>query len=206
MRHLGRFLFAIFMAIGMYGSVWAQSHLPDRPAEIGDTIISQAWLEPSDPDKAVHAIGGIEIEAPVEILWAIMMDCEMAIMLAPDIKDCEIIESADDGTWDIRKQKVSVSSVLPKFVTVFRSEYEENTSIRISRVRGDLKLQDGLWILEPLSKTRTRVTYQARLKPKGPVPRSLFRRAVDKDLPEILGNLRAEAERRADTSERSSEF
>ena len=177
-------------------SAWAASPMPEAPKNFGNAIISQAWIEKSDSDRAIHAIGGVTIKAPAKVIWSIMLDCDMAVVLADDIKDCEILESGTGENWDIRKQKVSVSSILPKFVTVFRSDYLPYSEIRISRVRGDLKIQAGLWKLEEATPESTIVTYQARLKPKGPVPKSLFRRAVDKDLPEILSKLKRAAEDR----------
>ena len=200
MARLRRFIWIAQLTIAFASVSNAKELLPLPPVEIGEDIISEAWIEPGDPDKAVHAIGGIEINASVSVIWEIMLDCEMAIQIASDIKGCEVLEKDESNTWDIRKQKVSVSPILPKFVTVFRSDYTHHRQIDISRVRGDLIIQDGRWVIEPLLNERTRVTYQARLKPKGPVPRALFRRAVDKDLPEILGNLRDLAESRFQSS------
>ena len=84
--------------------------------------------------------------------------------------------------------------MLPKSVSIFRSDYDVNKSIKISLAGGNMKVQDGLWTLTPLENNKTRVAYRATVLSKFSVPRGLIKRAMRKDVPDILTNMRTEAE------------
>ena len=123
-----------------------------------------------------------------------MLNCERAHEVSTDIRECKILETSKDMRWDIRKQKFAVSPFLPKFDTTFRTEYSGNALegfvMEISRISGDLKVQDGRWDIIPLSPTSSRVIYQAAIEPSLPIPDKIIRKQVGIGIPQILKNLR----------------
>jgi len=156
-------------------------------------IFTEVWRDKSRKDAAIDVFGAIDIAATPTTIWNIMLDCTRGIEIVADMTSCEVLESSEDALWDIRQQVFKVGFLLPKVTTRFRSDYIENKEIKVSRVGGDMKVQDGLWTLMPLSETVTRVTYRAAVLPKFPVPRGLLKKATRKDTPEILESLRLTA-------------
>lgn len=158
----------------------------------GGHVIS-VWRDKTREDAALDVFGAIDIAATPETIWKIMLDCERAKIIVNDMKTCEVLETAPDGSWDLREQKMKVGPLLPKSVSVFRSDYDTNKSIKISLAGGNMKVQDGLWTLTPLENSKTRVAYRATVLSKFVVPRGMIKRAMRKDVPEILNNMRDEA-------------
>lgn len=165
--------------------------------EQGDAIIS-VWKDREHEKKPTVSRGGIDITAPVSIVYNIMLNCDRMYEVSSDIRECIVMETSDDASWDIRKQKFAVSPILPKFNAIFKTEYSgsdaEGRTMVISKISGDLKVQDGRWDIMPLSDNRTRVIYQAAIKPSLPIPAKIIREQVGIGIPDILRNLRDVAE------------
>lgn len=162
----------------------------------GGHIIS-VWRDNTREDAAIEVFGAIDIDAPPAIIWNMMLDCERAQIIVEDMSSCKILDSAADKSWDIREQKMKVGPLLPKSVSIFRSDYDPHKSIKISLVGGNMKVQDGLWVLSPIENGKTRVSYRATVLSKFSVPRTLIKRAIRKDVPKILNNMRTQAEKDA---------
>ena len=58
-----------------------------------------------------------------------------------------------------------------------------------------MTIQDGVWSLTSIENKKTRVTYRATALPKFAVPRGFTEKAMHKDVPNILNNMVAEAEK-----------
>lgn len=163
----------------------------------GDAIIS-VWKDRERDHKPTVSKGGIDIMVPAADVFAIMMDCARMSEISSDIRECDIIDSAPDGSWDIRKQKFAVSPVLPKFKTTFRTIYMDGPNMgfvmETERLSGNLKVQEGRWDIIALSPVDTRVIYQAALKPSLPIPAKTIRKQVAIGIPKILRSLRDVAE------------
>ncbi len=180
---------------------------PEAEASLlrGDYHIS-VWQDKSRNDKAIDVFGAIDVAAAPETIWAIMTDCRRTLSIVTQMTLCEVLETAPDGSWDVRRQKIKVGALLPKSTSIFRSDYDRPHHIQISLLGGNMKIQEGEWILTVLENGKTRVSYRARLRPKFPVPRGLLKRGVRQDVPQILENLRDQSERDqtrlAETSDR----
>ena len=159
----------------------------------GEHVIT-VWRDPGRDDAALDVFGAIDIEATVETIWNMMLDCERARIIVQNMKSCKILETAPDGSWDVREQITKTGFLLPKNTSVFRSDYDLYKSIKISLAGGDMKVQDGLWILTPLDRINTRVTYRATILSKFAVPQGFIKSAMRKDVPEVLGNMREQAQ------------
>lgn len=165
--------------------------------ERGDAIIS-VWKDRERDHKPTISRGGIDIMVPAADVFAIMLDCKRMLEVSADIRQCDVLETSPDGSWDIRKQKFAVSPVLPKFKTTFKTVYSEKADyghiMEIEKISGDLKVQEGRWDIIVLGPDETRVIYQAALKPSLPIPAKVIRKQVAIGIPEILQNLRNVAE------------
>lgn len=159
----------------------------------GNAIIS-VWKDRERDHKPTISRGGIDIMVPAAKVFAIMLDCDRMSEISSDIRQCDVLETSPDGSWDIRKQKFAVSPILPKFKTTFKTVYSDGPNLghimEIEKISGDLKVQEGRWDIIALSPTETRVIYQAALKPSLPIPAKTIRKQVAIGVPEILRNLR----------------
>jgi hypothetical protein len=150
-----------------------------------------------DPAGGARVLGGIDIPAPPEVVWKVMLDCGEAVRYVPKLKACRVLRSDPGGAWDVREH-VFDYGVLGRIRHVFRSDYSGQSAIRTTRVEGDLKASQGEWRLEPIEGgAATRVRYQSRSQPKTPVPGPIARQAIRRDAPASLRGLRAAAARRA---------
>ncbi|MEP4052400.1 MAG: SRPBCC family protein [Litorimonas sp.] len=169
----------------------------------GDAIIS-VWKDRERAHKPTISKGGIDIMVPAADVFSIMLDCDRMTEVSKDIRECEVLETTDDGSWDIRKQKFAVSPLLPKFKTTFRTDYMvkpgQSYVMQVEKISGDLKVQEGRWDIIAIGPDETRVIYQAALKPSFPIPAKVIRKQVAIGIPDILRKLRdvAEADYAAD--------
>jgi len=163
----------------------------------GDPIIS-VWKDRERDKKPTVSVGGIDIMTSAANVYDIMLDCSRAMEISTDIRTCDVLETAHDGSWDVRKQKFSIGKFLPKIKTTFRTHYSAGPNggyvMQIEKVSGDLKVQEGRWDIIALGPNQTRVIYQAAIKPSIPIPGKVIRKQVKIGIPEILENLRDIAE------------
>ena len=167
------------------------------PAEIAQLIEGEAiitvWKDRDHEHKPTISQGGIDIMVPADTILAIMLDCDRMSEVSSDIRACDVLETAPDGSWDIRKQKFAVSPLLPKFKSTFKTSYTHSADghvMEIEKISGDLKVQEGRWDIVALGPNSTRVIYQAAIKPSLPVPAKIIRKQVAIGIPDILRNLR----------------
>lgn len=170
----------------------------------GDAFISVCKDRERD-HKPTISRGGIDINVAASEILTIMKDCDLMAKVSPDIRGCEVLEESEDGSWDIRKQKFAVSPILPKFKTTFRTNYTSDPVngyvMKIEKISGDLKVQEGRWDIISLGPNESRVIYQAALKPSLPIPAKIIRKQVAIGIPDILRSLRAVAEGEGEETE-----
>jgi hypothetical protein len=157
----------------------------------GDAIVSIHADEAGEADGHIEAV--IDIAAAPETVFAVMVDCDRALKFVSELTSCKIIETAKDGSYDVREHRSRWLSILPEMVSVFRSDYVVNREIRFSRVGGDLAFLEGAWHLDPLQGGKsTRLTYDARVGIAMPIPAFMIRGVLETDVPKLLKALRAE--------------
>ncbi|MEM9669468.1 MAG: SRPBCC family protein [Pseudomonadota bacterium] len=156
-----------------------------------DDMDLQITQDLSYPGNPYYVRGSVLIDAPAERIWALMTDCEATEQIVPQLRHCEI-EIEGDG-WDHRRHDVKSGPF--RIRSVFRSDYEPLKNIRISRVSGDLEIQEGVWSLSPREDGLVELSYEAWSKPKFWVPRWFIARSIKRDAPRILANLKSMAER-----------
>ena len=134
----------------------------------------------------------ILIEAPAENIWQIMTDCGKTPDFVPGLKACQVLDSGQH--WEIIRHEVKWIWFLPRFVYVFRADYEPYRKIDFVRIRGDLREMKGNWRLTPLDRgSRTIVCYSVFLDPGFFVPQWIVRQSLKADLPAVLTSIRTKA-------------
>jgi uncharacterized protein YndB with AHSA1/START domain len=137
----------------------------------------------------------IRIEAPPEAIWQVLVDYEHASSFVPGLKRCHRIDGAPDGTWALIEHEVKYSWLMPTIHTVFRAEYHRPWRIDFQRVSGDLKEENGVWLLKPTADgTGTIVEYEVFIDPGFWIPPPLVRASVRNELPAALKALRTRVE------------
>ena len=106
---------------------------------------------------AIEGSASIEIDAPIERVYAVAADVENSPRWQPEIKRAEVIERDGDGN------QVLVHTETDAKVRTLQADlrffYDEPTGLRWTQEEGDLKSVDGSWVLEDLGDGRTRATY-----------------------------------------------
>lgn len=166
------------------GSGWADS----RQDRAGIQVEVAA-----DPGGASGLIrGSVDIDAPPEAVWKVVVDCDLAPRMVKRLKSCRVLERDPAGRWDLREH-VSRAGILPSVRSVFRSEYDPPRRIRFYREGGDMQVLNGEWRLIPLDGgTRTRVLYESRASTPFAIPAPIARMALRRDIPDALAALRRE--------------
>ncbi len=104
----------------------------------------------------IHGSAGIEIEAPIDAVYAVAADVEGSPLWQPEIKVAECVER-EGG-----KQTLVHMETDAKVRTLgaeMRFSYEPPARISWIQEDGDLKSVEGNWELEDLGDGRTGVTY-----------------------------------------------
>ena len=157
-------------------------------------------------EKTTLISAAIDIAAPADIVWRVMVSCDEALEIVPHIQSCDVIDGNIDGLgevamatqtqtmpiyWDVRRHIIKYSMLFPKTVNEFRSVYTPNKEIVFEKSGGDLKVLQGRWRLQPVDGGKaTRVVYGAQLAIGQPVPGFILRRITNGDTKDILRNLR----------------
>jgi coenzyme Q-binding protein COQ10 len=152
----------------------------------GEVVVSTA-PSPAGRPRAVQA--AILLDAPVETVWDVMVDCARAPEFVPGMRECRVLEHAPDH--ETIRHRVKVSSLLPEVTYTFRADYRRHERIDFVRTGGDLRDLEGHWALLALDGgRRTLVRYSVSLDPGFFVPQWAVRRSLRHDLPELLLALR----------------
>src|SRR5262249_23814570 len=154
--------------------------------ERGEVVVSTT-PSPSRSHPLVQA--AILLDAPVATVWDVMVDCPRAPEFVPGMRECRVLEHAEDH--ETIQHRVKVSSLLPEVTYIFRADYSKHEKIDFVRTGGDLKEMEGHWALTALDGgRRTLVRYSVYLDPGFFVPQWAVRRSLRHDLPELLLALR----------------
>lgn len=146
--------------------------------------------------------GVTEIDAPAEVLVALLRDSDRFKEWFPNTPESRLLDrtgnvshqySVMDAPWPVSDRDNVLRSVLSRnaesgvveiTVTANPDHYpEQDGRVRVRRAR-------GLWRFEPVSESRTRVTFQMHLEPGGGVPQWLINARVVATPFEALANLR----------------
>ena len=160
----------------------------------GEVVVEAATdADPERPRGRVRA--AVLIRAKPEAIWAVITDCREALKFVPGLRLCRRIDGAPDGRWANIEQEINYSWYLPTVHNVLRADCDPPRRIDFHRVSGDLKQEEGTWLLTPASGgSATVVEYEMYLDPGFWIPRWLVSRTLRQDVPGALAGLRERVE------------
>ena len=182
-------------------ATWAQaSWVDDRTVQeqlaAGEVAVRIAF---DGDDSRMRVSAAVRIKASPEAIWSVLTDCDHAASFIPGVKSCRRVKSAPDGTWEVIEQESKYSWLMPSVTTVVQADYRRPQRIDFRRVSGDLKDEDGSWLLAtdhrgPAPDNTTLVEYELHVDPGFWIPRVLLRHSLQSELPAALTALRNRAE------------
>jgi uncharacterized protein YndB with AHSA1/START domain len=169
---------------------WLAEPAVQRRLAAGEVIVQAAnAFDAAAPRGSVRA--AVRIPAPAETVWDVMTDCTQAPLYVPGLKRCRRIDGAPDGHWEDFEHEVRYSWLLPAVRYVFRAEYQRPHRMSFHRISGDLKAEEGTWLLtQTPDGASTVVEYEVYLDPGFWIPQFLVARMLRKDVPAVLSGLR----------------
>lgn len=105
----------------------------------------------------IDGSASIEIEAPIDEVYAVAADVEGSPRWQPEIKAAECIERDGEGNQVLVHMETDAK--VRRLGSEIRFSYEQPGRISWVQEDGDLKSIEGSWELEDLGEGRTRVTY-----------------------------------------------
>ena len=182
------------------GTAWVADPTVQQQLTAGQVAVQIEF----DGNQHVQVRAAIKVNASAETIWRVLTDCEHASNFIPGVKRCRRVQSAPDGAWEIIEHEAKSSWFMPAVTSVIRAEYKRPHRIDFKRVSGDLKQEEGDWVLEPAQLatagsdpavgTATIVEYELFVDPGFWVPRVLLRHSLRSELPAALTALRERAE------------
>lgn len=173
---------------------WVTDPAVQRRLAAGQVVVAAAnVVDPEHPRG--HVSAAVRINSSPEAIWSVMTDCRQAPLFVPGLKGCRRIDGALDGSWEDFEHEVRYSWLLPTVRYVFRAQYDRPHRIDTRRISGDLKDEEGTWLLTPAADaSATVVEYDVYVDPGFWIPKALVTRSLRKDLPAALAGLRDRVE------------
>ncbi|MGH8306380.1 MAG: SRPBCC family protein [Steroidobacteraceae bacterium] len=175
-------------------SGWVAEPAVQRRLAAGEVVVqAAAGIDPAAPRGGVRA--AVRVQASPEAIWSVLTDCSQAPLFVPGLKRCRRIDGAPDGRWEDIELEVRYSWLLPEVRYVSRAQYDRPHRIDFHRLSGDLKQEEGRWLLtQTPDGSATVVEYEVYLDPGFWIPQFLVARSLRKDVPAVLSRLRDRVE------------
>jgi Polyketide cyclase / dehydrase and lipid transport len=160
-------------------------------ASVGNDISISVSLDQAQQSGTASAI--VRIHANREIVWSLITSCPESLRMVPGLEICDVLETAQDQSWQKIRHVMNYSWYVPKLTYVIRATYDRPSMVSIERISGDLRTLRGSWELQS-DGDYTIAHYTVDLAPGFWVPNWIVRTALRKDLPRMLRALRSRAE------------
>jgi hypothetical protein len=180
------FIFAFLLAAG----VSQAANFAAEASSSNDIDISVS-LDPGGQSGTASAI--VRIHASRETVWSLITSCPESLRMVPGLEICDVLETAQDQSWQRIRHVMNYSWYVPKLTYVMRATYDPPAKVSIERISGDLRTLRGSWELKS-DGDYTIAHYMVDLAPGFWVPNWIVRTALRKDLPKMLRALRSRAE------------
>jgi carbon monoxide dehydrogenase subunit G len=137
-----------------------------------------------------------EIDAPIDVVWAIVQDVESAPSWQRGIDSMRALQR--DGEGRATRAETKTDAGIKVFTSRLSFDYEPPRRLSWVQDDGDLKAMSGSWRLEDLGAGRTRVAYALQADPGALLARFL-KGALEQKMRAILidgrpAELKAQAE------------
>jgi uncharacterized membrane protein len=106
---------------------------------------------------AIEGKASVDIDAPIEEVFAVAADVEGSPRWQPEIKRAEVLERDADGHQTL--VLTETDGKVRTLSSTLRFGYDDPTAISWEQTEGDLKSVRGSWEFEDLGDDRTRATY-----------------------------------------------
>jgi ribosome-associated toxin RatA of RatAB toxin-antitoxin module len=191
-RMIGAVMGALLPVVTAAQSSWLDDPGIQNRLSAGEVVVRVA-LEGNEVRGRIKA--AIRINAQPEAIWNVMTDCERAPEFIPGLKRCRRIQVAPNGTWELIEREIKYSWLMPTVHDVLRADYQRPRRIDFVRVSGDLKDEEGTWLLEDApDASATIVEYELYVDPGFWIPRFLVQRSLATNLPAAMKALRTRVE------------
>jgi polyketide cyclase/dehydrase/lipid transport protein len=180
------FIFAVLL---VSGAARAANFTADVSA--GNDIAISVSLDPAE--QAGSASATVRIHASRETVWSLITSCPESLRMVPGLEICDVLETAQDQSWQKIRHVMNYSWYVPKLTYVIRATYDRPAMVTIERISGDLRTLRGSWELKS-DGDYTIAHYTVDLAPGFWVPHWVVRTVLRKDLPRMLRALRSRAE------------
>jgi hypothetical protein len=179
-------IFAVLLATGV-------SRAADLAAEASSSndIEISVSLDPAGQSGSASAI--VRIHASRETVWSLITSCPESLRMVPGLEICDVLETAQDQSWQRIRHVMNYSWYVPKVTYVIRATYDPPAKVSIERISGDLRTLKGSWELKS-DGDYTIAHYMIDLAPGFWVPNWIVKTALRRDLPKMLRALRSRAE------------
>jgi hypothetical protein len=162
----------------------AAAQMPDARLERGEILI-ESQLQSGGRGGAV--IATLVIQAPVDTVFSAMSRCADALKYLPHLRRCH--EWPGEGGSLMVEHEVDMGWYAPRLRYVFRADLTPGRRISFRQVRGDFRINEGDWELQPHG-DGTLVNYRARVEAPSYVPAWVARLTLTREFPRMLSDLR----------------
>lgn len=175
---------------------WVKDPTVQQRLARGEVVVETAGTGAADPGHPRGRVrAAVLVRARPEAIWSVMTDCAQIKSFVPGVRLCRRVDGATNGRWEDFEQEIRYSWYLPTVRYTFRADYDRPRRIDFHRISGDLKEEEGSWVLAPtVDGAATVVEYEVYLDPGFWIPHGLVIRALRKDLPAALSGLREHVE------------
>lgn len=136
----------------------------------------------------------LAIDADWRSVWEVITACEVSPEYVPHVVSCRSIAVDTETDTELFEQTVKPAFFLPRFDHVFRLEYSPPERIDVSHVSGPIERLEGSWRLVPRPDGTIALIHSLTVNPAFPVPRFFVRNTLERDLPDVLTEIRRRAE------------
>jgi hypothetical protein len=180
------FIFAVLLVTGAARAVNLAADV-----SAGNDISISVSLDPAEQTGSASAT--VRIHASRETVWSLITSCPESLRMVPGLEICDVLETAQDQSWQKIRHVMNYSWYVPKLTYVIRATYDRPAMVTIERISGDLRSLRGSWELKS-DGDYTIAHYTVDLAPGFWVPHWIVRTVLRKDLPRMLRALRSRAE------------
>ena len=131
----------------------------------------------------LHASHTVEIEAPLDEVYAVAADVPGAAEWNPAMDKVDVLETDEEGRAELVEVEADVK--VKKSKSILRFSYNEPDGLTWVQEKGDVKSVDGRWELSEIGPGRTRATYALEVDP-GRMLGMLLRGPVEGQVKEYL--------------------
>ena len=147
-----------------------------------------------------HTRCEIEVHAQPELIWSVLWDVERYPEFVSDCVDSEVVGPEEDaGKGPAQRVNMRVQLIRPlAYSAVMKGQPPTSVTWEADQTDGYLDHHSGGWTITPMGDFRTcKLVYELNVGFQLPIPDAVIRRFADLNLPTMLRQFKARAEKLA---------